>query len=285
MQNLTSFVGTGKMAGFKFILFFFILLFSMSSACADQGAIFDETWLTEKTGEYIPSDITLRDETGTAVNLRDLLDKPAIISLVYYHCIHICPQVLGGLAEAIPKLELSPGRDYKLITISFDPEDTPGTAREAKKNYVTAVDRPFPPDAWKFLVGDERNIRKITTAAGFTYQKDVHGFIHPSVLIILSSAGKISGYIHVSKYEYGTAYPVTFAPYDLDSALKSASNGKTFSVATTPVLFCFPHEPPEQAEFFSILGISGWATLLLLASLFIYLRFTKGKRSGQKNDE
>jgi protein SCO1/2 len=283
MRHFRSLIRTNIMARTTFSFLFFLLVYPVNSY-PDQSTIFNGGWLIEKTGGHIPGNIILRDEKGAAVNLKDLVDKPAILTLVYYHCSHICPQVLGSLAEAVPKLELVPGKDYKLITISFDPEDTPETAMEAKNNYITAINRPFLPEGWKFLVGDEKNIQKITRAVGFTYQNNMHGFIHPSVLITLSPGGKICGYIHVSKYEYGTAYPVTFSPYDLDAALRYASQGKTVTGVATPVLFCFPHEPPQKAKFFSILGISGWATLLLLTALFFYLHFTKGKRSEKKND-
>jgi protein SCO1/2 len=266
----------------KCFFLFFLLVYPLNSAHPAQGAFYDERWLSERTGEYIPGDIALRDENGVPVNLKSLINKPAILTLVYYRCSHVCPQVLGGLAGAIPKLRLTPGKDYKLITISFDPEDTSETARGTKNNYITAINKPFPPDAWKFLVGNKENIRKITNAVGFAFQQDMHGFVHPSVLIILSPEGKISGYLHVSKYVYGTAYPVTFSPYDLDTELKYASQGKIVTGVTTPLLFCFPHEPTGQQKFFDFLSVTGIATLVLMIMLFVYLKATT--KSTDKRD-
>jgi protein SCO1 len=265
------------MTKFRLYFLFLLFLYPVSYIYPAQGGFHHEKWLSERTREQIPGNITLRDESGATVNLKDLIKKPTILVLVYYHCSHICPQVLGGLAEAVPKLELIPGKDYELITISFDPEDNPETARETKKNYIAAINKPFPPEAWKFLIGDEENIRKITEAVGFTYQKDMHGFIHPSVLITLSPEGKISGYMHVSKYEYGTAYPVTFSPYDLDTALKYAAQGKAAAEVTTPLLFCFPHEPPGQQKYFDFLAATGFATLIGMVALFAYLKATTKK--------
>ena len=240
----------------------------------------DNIGIDEKLGQSIPLDLTFRDEKGTDVKLRNLVDKPTVLTLVYYHCSHICPQMLLGLAEVLSKLELVPGRDYKVVTLSFDDMDTPATAGDLKRNYVKAINKPFPEDSWRFLTGDRENIKKISDAAGIKYKKVMHGFIHPEVLIFLSRDGKITRYLHVSKFEYGVGYPVTFLAADFSGALADASKGiVSAGIKRTPLL-CFPHEPSLQEKFFRILGILGMVTILLLVSLFIYLKVAGNKSSG-----
>jgi protein SCO1/2 len=89
--------------------------------------------MEEKTGQVLPPDITLFDETGGIIRLKNLLGKPAILTLIYYSCEHICPQMLEGLSQALPRLAVEPSRDYRVITVSFDASDTPQIARRPKK--------------------------------------------------------------------------------------------------------------------------------------------------------
>jgi protein SCO1/2 len=231
--------------------------------------------IQEKTGQTIPADITLTGENGAEVRLGDLLGKPVILNLVYYTCDRICPQMLSGLARVLPQLSLVPDKQYRVLTVSFDETDTPGIARSKKNNYMMAIDRPFPEDAWRFLTGHEDSIHRLTEATGFQYRRDSHGFMHPVVLVILSPQGKIMKYMQVTKYEYGQAYPITFAPFDLDVALTEAAQGRAVTGVQKAVLYCFAHEPKGLGKFFGILSIVGVITLAAMAGFFIYLKVTE----------
>jgi protein SCO1/2 len=216
------------------------------------------------------------------VRLGDLLGKPVILNLVYYTCDRICPQMLSGLARVLPQLSLTPEKQYRVLTVSFDETDTPGIARAKKNNYMMAIDKPFPEEAWRFLTGRKERIDRLTEAAGFQYRRDSHGFMHPVVLVILSPEGKIMKYMQVTKYEYGQAYPVTFAPFDLDVALTEAAQGRAVTGVQKAVLYCFAHEPAGLGKFFGILSIVGIVTLAAMAAFFIYLKVTEKRyrRSG-----
>jgi protein SCO1/2 len=191
--------------------------------------------------------------------------------------------MLLGISELLAKSELVPGRDYRVITVSFDETETPEDARSLKLNYIKAMNKPFPEDAWKFLTGDAQNIRKISESVGIGYKKVMHGFVHPEVLVFLSPQGKITRYFHVSTSSYGLGYPVMFSAIDFAGAVNDASKGATGSGIKQTPLLCFPHEPEQQAKFFSVLRTFGTATLILIMSLFIYLRFAKKKPSGERN--
>ena len=230
--------------------------------------------IVEKTGATIPMDILFHDENGATLKLGDIITKPTILSLVYLTCDHLCPQVLGGLAVALPGLKMSPGTDYQLITISFDAHDDPSIALQKKANYIKATGMSFPEDAWKFLTGDRENIARITDAVGFHFQRDLHGFIHPVVLVFLSPRGVITGYHYVSRYQYGVEYPVTFSAAELNAELADASRGFVTLGVTKPVLYCFTHQPVGQERFFNLLVVTGIVTLLSVAAFFVYLRMT-----------
>lgn len=252
-------------------------------ALAEDNRLSDTPALQERIGESVPLDVSFSDERGETVRLGKLIDRPVILTLVYFNCEHLCPQVLGGLAEVLGKLDLTPGRDYRVITLSFDEDDTPGIARQTKENYQQAAQKSFPEDSWKFLSGGRESIEKVTAAVGLNFRKEGHGFVHPVVAVILSPEGKITRYIPVSKYLYGVAYPITFSPVELTAALTEASQGKVGIGSTKSVLFCFPHEPSAQGKFFRLLEIVGTVTLLGMIALFVYLWGTTRKARKAKS--
>jgi protein SCO1/2 len=235
--------------------------------------------VTERLGEVLPPDIVCLDENGAEVRLAALLDRPAILSLVYYSCEHICPQVLVALGRLVSDPALKPWSGFRLITLSFDSADAPGDAALAKLNYSRPLPRDFPRENWRFLTASERNIDRLTERLGFRFKKEMHGFIHPAVLVILGPGGLISRYAYVSKFDYGVSYPVTFSPVDIAASLRKAAAGETQAGLAEPVLFCFPHEPPSQSRYFGLLNLAGLATLACLAALFGFLAAGRRKRT------
>ncbi len=118
--------------------------------------------------------------------------------------------MLGALATALGDVKMVPGKDYHVLSVSFDVRDTPAVAQKIKKNYMVATGMPFPDDAWLFLTGDSDAIEKLTGAAGFRFQAVGKEFVHPSVLIFLSPEGKITKYLPVETFRYGTQAPIRF---------------------------------------------------------------------------
>ncbi len=225
----------------------------------------------EKLGRNIPFDVRCFDERGKESFLNPLIDRPTVLSLVYYTCEHICPQLLGGLAQLISELDLDPQRDYRVITLSFDSNDTPHDAAVAKRNFVKPLGPRYPDKTWRFLTAPREDIRKLTKSLGFRFRKEDHGFTHPVILVILAPGGKISRYICASKYQYGVGYPITFSKVDLTESLRAAGRWKTLASPAQPLLFCFPHEPAGRERFFTLIRVLGWGTLVGMGVLFIYL--------------
>ena len=222
-----------------------------------------EEWL----GKVVPRGINLRDETGKTVDLNQLADKPTIIAPVYYRCTHTCPMLLTGLAGALGKLQLvEPGKDYRVIAISFDDRDTPALARE--KIYLAAINKPFPADAWRFLTGDAANIKKFTDAVGFRVQRTGEDFTHPIALVVLAPGGKIVRYLH----------GVTFLPFNITMAVTEASQGKIGFAAGRMLTYCFSYDPLKNSYAFNILKVAGSVVVLSVLAFFIYL-MTTGKKT------
>jgi protein SCO1/2 len=228
--------------------------------------------LDEKLGQYLPADAMFTDEHGIRADLKKWLDKPTIIAPVYLSCMHECPMLLTGLAQVLGKLELvKPGKDFQVITLSFDDNDTPKIAAGKKVNYLKAVGRPFPADSWKFLTGDAVDITKFTGSVGFKFQRDgEHEFSHPITLVIVAPGGKIVRYL------YGTH----FLPFDVAMALTEAAEGKVGSPARTALMYCFSYDPLKKSYVFNILKVTGTVMVLFVASFFAYLMVSPKKKRG-----
>jgi len=237
-----------------------------SGASGDVG-------VKEHTGRSIPLDAVFYDEQGHELALGQLFGKPVVLSLIYYTCSGICPLLLSAIADVTSKLQFAPGKDYALITISFDPEDTPGSARELKKNYMKPVGGAFPAEAWSFLTGTRENIAKILDAVGFTVKKDdIQGFSHPAALVVLSADGKIIRYVYTEGDGYfASRSSVAFQPFDLSLAIGDAAKGKTGLSVSRALAYCFSRPSKGQEAFFNILKISGVIIVFLVLSFFVYL--------------
>lgn len=234
-----------------------------TAATADIG-------VDERLGDVIPPGISLRTEDGKAVDLRTMIDRPTIIAPVYFHCQHVCPTLLMGLSSVLGKLEtIEPGKDFLVMALSFDDKDTPAIAREKKPNYLTAIKRPFPAEAWSFPTGDEANIRKFTDAVGFRFQRDGMDFSHPVVLIVLAPGGKIVRYL------YGT----TFLPFEVTMAVTEASQGR---IGTTRrvLQYCFSYDPRQHSYVFNILKVTGTVMVLFVGGFLVFLLKTSKKHRG-----
>jgi protein SCO1/2 len=252
-------------------------IFLSAAAAGAEGKNNKDVGVTEKLGSSIPLDLSFTDENGAAVKLSSLVNRPAILSFVYYGCDRFCPLMLGGLANTVSGLNLRPGKDYQIVTISIDENDIPQMAREKKVNYIKAAGQNFPADAWKFLTGRRETIEKITDAAGYSFRKESHGFIHPAVLIVVSPQGKIVRYLNAQKIVYAQQYPVTFSAVELTDSIYAASKGKVIGASQAAAQLCFPHEPINQEKFFRLLTVTGWVTVFSLAFFFVYLKITSRK--------
>lgn len=244
------------------------LIFTTTVAGHGTIATSADISLDEKLGQVIPTDAVFRDETGRTVNVKDMIDKPTIIAPVYLKCMHECPLLLTGLAQALGKIDLvRPGKDFRVIALSFDDTDTPVIAREKKKDYLKAVGRPFPAEAWTFLTGDAANIRKFTDSIGFTFQRDGEDFSHPLTVVVLAPGGTVSRYL----------YGMTFLPFNVTMAVTESAEGKIGSTTGRVLNYCFSYDPLERSYVFNVLKVSGTVMVITVVGVLIYLIVTTRK--------
>jgi protein SCO1/2 len=236
-------------------------------ARADDQQI--EVGIVEKLGDYIPTDVFFYDEQGDSVALKDLIDKPTILSFVYFRCPSICPRMLSELAVLLEEIDLNPGKDFNLITISFDPTDTPEDASDKKMNFTKSIQRTLPDNAWRFLTGDVNNIAKITEFVGYRFKKDGQDFIHPSAIIVLAPDEKIIRYI----------MGLNYLPFDVKMAIIEASEGRVGPTINKVLLYCFSYNPQGRTYAMNITKITGTIILFLIVVFAIFLIIKTKARS------
>lgn len=187
------------------------------STSGDPSAIRpEEVGIDEKLGQVIPLDLALRDEEGQSVTLRSLIDRPTLLTLNYFRCAGICSPQLNALAEAVNLTQADIGKSYRIITVSFDPRDTPDIAARKRSNYLQEVKRPISPADWRFLTGDAASTRRLADSVGFKFKKVGDDFVHPGALMVLSPKGTITRYM----------YGITYVPADIEMAVGEAAKGE-----------------------------------------------------------
>jgi len=244
-----------------------IFLHRPLSAHVEQSKDLSGIGIDEKLGQFVPLNVTFKDEDGNSVTLKQLIHTPTILTPVYLHCPNVCSLLLQNLAEVLNRLPAEPGKEYDVISFSFDETEKPDLALEKKKTYLKMIQKPFPEDAWRFLTGDKQNIYELTDAIGFHFKRVGQDFEHPVTLIILAPDGKII------RYMYG-ADPL---PFDLKMALVEASQGKIGPAISKVVRFCFRYDPKANQLVFNTLKVTGTVTLVFALSFIVFLLF-KGKK-------
>ncbi|MCB0305464.1 MAG: SCO family protein [Calditrichaeota bacterium] len=220
-----------------------------------QETAFPGTEVVERLGERVPLEVRYVNDNGDSVQLGALLDKPTILLLVYYNCPGICVPLLNGMVTAIQGLDMQPGIDYKAISLSFNELETAELARQKKANYLKQFPNGFPDEAWHWLTGDNRSIKKLTRSVGFNYIAAGKDFYHSAVAIVLSADGTITRYFH----------GVYFSPFDLKMALMEAQSPAQRGWEAHLLNFTFRFDEGERRYMLNSarMALSGGGILLL----------------------
>jgi len=226
----------------------------------------------EKLGQTVALDVPLVDENGSEITLRALVDRPTILIFNYFRCPGICPILLSSVVNVVNEMSLEPGRDYRVVAVSFDPTDTAEMARQKKANYLNMMRRPFPPDAWRFLTGSARNTKAVADSAGFNYRKQSEDmFMHPGVIMVLTHQGILSRYIYGSSYQ----------PAEVVMAIQEAEAGQVRPTISKVLSFCYSYDPEGRRYVFSVTRFFGAAVLALVAVFLVFVVFRKKKKEVQ----
>jgi protein SCO1/2 len=246
------------------------------------ASILKEVGYDQNLGTQLSLDLVFQDEHGRDVELRDCFKKrPVVLSFVYYECPMLCTQVLDGLVRSLHAMNLEPGDDFDIVTVSIDARDSSEMAAKKKQSYLAEYGNPKAEAAWHFLTAPARSLHaragaaptgeaaaQLAKEAGFRYHFDekIQQFAHASGIVVVTPQGT------VSKYFYG----IDYSPRDLRLALVEASAGQVGTWMDQALLLCYHYDPLTGAYgvvIMSVIRLFGALTVVFIVALvFVLLR-------------
>ena len=239
----------------------------MSPPASVRPPYLENVGIEQHLDGQVPPDLTFVDDTGRTVKLGDYFGKkPLILNLVYYNCTMLCGEALTGLTGAMKMVKFDVGNEFEVVTVSFNPQETPEIAAAKKKDYLARYGRPGAASGWHFLTGPPESINALTKAVGFQYQYDpkVNQYAHATAIMVLTPQGRISRYF----------YGVDFPPKDLRMGLVEASEGKIGNAVDQVLLYCYHYNPATGkygAVVNNILRLGAGVTIVCLGGLLLIL--------------
>ncbi len=229
----------------------------------------------EHLGALLPKDLEFIDEHGQTVKLGDYFDgrRPVLLTLAYYRCPMLCGLMLNGVCNSAKALDLVPGKDYRILTVSIDPRETAELAMAKKTRYVEQFGKAGIEEGWSFLVGSSQNSKALADALGFKYFYDAKRdeYAHPAVSYLISPEGKIVRYL----------YGMDYKRFDLKMGLIEASQGKVGTTIDRIILSCFHYDPKEGSYVLfaqNLMRLGGFLIVIVLASVIWWLFAQERKR-------
>jgi protein SCO1/2 len=247
-------------------------------AAADPALppILKKVGFDQRLNASIPLDVTFLDEDGREVKLGEYFGaRPVVLVMAYFRCPMLCTQVLNGLVEGLRDSQLTIGKDFRVVTVSFDPSDSPKMAVAKKKNYIRAYADPQAAADWHFLTGTQASIDRLAQAIGFRYAYDAASdqYAHAAGIVVLTPTGRISRYF----------YDVHYSGRDLRLGLVEASQNRIGTAIDQVMLFCFHYDPTAGrygAAIMNFVRAGGVLTLICLGIFFAALRRGERRRHG-----
>lgn len=229
----------------------------------------------EHLGDTLPLDLHFTNEAGENVTLGQYFSdgKPVILILGYYECPRLCNLVFNGVSEVITKINWTIGDQYRIVTVSINPDETPELAAAKKKNYWQTLGTDADPAAWTFLIGQQDQITMLADAVGFQYYADPNRdgeYAHPAVIMIAGPSGLLSRYL----------YGISFKPNDIKFSLMDAADGKVGTPVEKLLLYCFHYDPQEGSYvvFANNVMKLGGVAMLLFVIIFLGIYWLRERR-------
>ena len=251
------------------------LVAAASLAHAARPKALEQVGFDQKLDVAVPTDVRLRDESGTEIRLAEALGgKPAILDFAYFRCPMLCPVSLSGLASSLKTLAWSAGNEFQVVTVSIDPAETPAAAAEAKRKHLDHYGRAGAEQGWRFLVGDEAEIRRLASAVGFRYARDERSgeYAHAAGIVVLTPEGRVSRYL----------YGVEPAPRDVRLALVEAADVKIGGLTEQLLLLCFHWDPSTGTYGSVVMGAVRAASAVTVLGLggFLLVMWRRERENG-----
>lgn len=253
---------------FKLIVGLFFCLISLETY--SQNSLFNQQMqvgFDEKQGQFAALDTRLVNEAGDTVLLKDIINKPTILNLVYFQCPGTCSPLMWGVSKFIDAVDLKLGEDYQVLTISFDPTERIKLGIDKKASYISTMKNKESAKSWQFFVSDSVDIARLTKSVGFNYQIINNQYVHPTGLIALGSDGKIIRYLR----------GIDFLPFDIKITMVEAARGKIGPSINRLLAVCYSYDKEGNQFVFNVTRVSAIVILFFVVLLFLFLAFARKK--------
>ena len=242
----------------------------LSMAAYSQSTLFNQQMqvgFDEKQGQYADLNVKLVNEAGDTVLLKDVIKKPTILDLAYYRCAGTCSPLMWGISKFIDGIDLQLGKDYEVLTISFDPSERIDLGINKKASYLSTMKKKEEAKNWLFFVSDSADIARLTKSVGFNYEKVNDQFVHPTGLIALAADGKIIRYMR----------GIDFLPFDIKITMIEAAKGKIGPSINRLLAVCYGYDSKGNGYVFNVTRVSAIVIIFIVVVLFLYLALSRIK--------
>ena len=153
--------------------------------------------IINKPDAQVPLDLQFSDESGQTVKLGDYFqpNRPVLLIMVYFGCPQLCSLSLNGVTEAVRKIDLQPGKQFEIVTVSFNPKEGPELAAAKKANYIKSLGKPEAAAGWHFLTSSDPAAAKTLGDAigfGFRLNPETGQYLHEAGIYLCTPEGRVS---------------------------------------------------------------------------------------------
>jgi protein SCO1/2 len=237
------------------------------------GPVSELVGITPKLGVQVPLDLKFADSSGRELRLGECFaGRPVVLHLVYYECPMLCKLSADGLFDTLATLSLAPGEDFSIVTLSFDPRETPELSARARQIAIERCGAKAVERGWRFLTGKNAEISALTEAVGFRYLFDekTKQYAHAAGVFVLTPEGIVSRYLS----------GINYSPRDLRLAIVEAGGGKVGTASDQALLLCYMYDPVRGRyglAIMTILRAAGVATVGIMATAIVVMLRREGR--------
>lgn len=234
----------------------------------EQRASFvkSEDAVGKKVGEY-----RLVDQNGREFNTSEFIGRPFVVSFIYTSCTYICGMITQSLSNVVKEKQDRFGKDFNIITVSFDPEsDTPARLKEFGSGFTKDFTH------WRFATGSKETIDKMSRDFGFFYKKEGNHFQHMNMVSVVGAKGSIITHVYGTEFKPKEVLNPIYYPERFRKDEKTGFSKLIDSV----VLFCYKYDPSTDTyriDYTMVMPL----ILAIAAPLFIILMIVHLFRGGR----
>lgn len=247
----------------------FIVLLSLFFLKGSAYADYNSAKVVRHLGKKIPLNLQFVNSKGKKVSLKELINKPTVLDFCYYRCSGICTPLMVGITDVIGKVHYEPGKDYDIISISIDQNETPAIAARKKRSMLGLINKKIPDSSWTFLTGDSTNIYKLTDVTGFQFKRTYGGFLHKGVLIFVDKTGKIVRYLNPGATKKGD-FQILASSFE--QSIQEASAGEVSATIANVLKTCYSFVPKGKDTLVLLLVVI--TGLLTMTTVIVIIKKT-----------